>query len=49
VLFGLIAFTFPGVTMLSLVLVFSAYMLVDGVLAIVVVFSGAKGVQNPDW
>ena len=35
IVFGLIALFFPGVTMLSLVLIFSAYMLVDGVLAIV--------------
>jgi uncharacterized membrane protein HdeD (DUF308 family) len=35
VLFGLIAFLLPGVTMLSLVFLFSAYMLVDGVLGIV--------------
>ncbi len=33
--FGLIALFLPGVTMLSLVLVFAAYMLIDGVLAIV--------------
>lgn len=35
ILFGIIAFAWPGVTMLSLVLVFSAYALVDGVFAIV--------------
>lgn len=35
IIFGLIAFFLPGVTMLSLVLVFAAYMLVDGILAIV--------------
>ncbi|HEY0440300.1 MAG TPA: HdeD family acid-resistance protein [Xanthobacteraceae bacterium] len=35
VLFGLIALLFPGPTILSLVLVFSAYMLVDGVFSIV--------------
>src|SRR5260370_16520798 len=35
IIFGLIAFLLPGVTMLSLVLVFSAYALVDGVFAII--------------
>src|SRR5580704_5683685 len=33
ILFGLIALIFPSPTMLSLVLLFSAYMLVDGMLA----------------
>jgi uncharacterized membrane protein HdeD (DUF308 family) len=35
VLFGLTAFLFPGPTMLSLVILFSAYMLVDGAAGIV--------------
>ena len=35
VLFGLIALLFPGPTMLSLVILFSAYMLVDGVAGII--------------
>lgn len=35
ILFGLIALFQPGTTMLSLVLVFAAYALVDGILAIV--------------
>jgi uncharacterized membrane protein HdeD (DUF308 family) len=35
ILFGLVALVFPGPTMLSLVILFSAYMLVDGVAAIV--------------
>jgi uncharacterized membrane protein HdeD (DUF308 family) len=35
ILFGLIALIFPGPTMLSLVLFFSAYMLVDGVFGII--------------
>src|ERR1700730_9183864 len=35
VLFGLIALLFPGPTMLSLVILFSAYMLVDGAAGIV--------------
>jgi uncharacterized membrane protein HdeD (DUF308 family) len=47
ILFGLIAFTFPGVMMLSFVIVFSAYMLVDGVLAIVAAVRAAK--QRERW
>lgn len=46
-LFGLIAFAFPGAMMLSFVLVFSAYMLVDGVLAIVAAVRAAK--QREHW
>ncbi|HEX4157369.1 MAG TPA: HdeD family acid-resistance protein [Rhizomicrobium sp.] len=42
ILFGLIAFVVPGVTMLSLVLVFSAYMLVDGVMAIIAAVRAAR-------
>jgi uncharacterized membrane protein HdeD (DUF308 family) len=46
-LFGLIAFAFPGAMMLSFVLVFSAYMLVDGVLAIIAAVRAAK--QRERW
>src|SRR3979411_2213613 len=35
ILFGLLALIFPGPTMLSLVIFFSAYMLVDGVFGII--------------
>src|SRR5712664_2688632 len=35
IVFGCIALIFPGPTMLSLVLLFSAYMLVDGVFGII--------------
>ena len=35
IIFGCIALIFPGPTMLSLVIVFSAYMLVDGVAGII--------------
>jgi uncharacterized membrane protein HdeD (DUF308 family) len=35
IIFGIIALIFPGPTILSLVILFSAYMLVDGVFAIV--------------
>src|SRR3979409_1822851 len=35
IVFGLLALIFPGPTMLSLVILFSAYMLVDGVFGII--------------
>jgi len=42
VAFGLIAFFMPGVTMLSLVLVFAAYAISDGVFAIVAAVRAGK-------
>jgi uncharacterized membrane protein HdeD (DUF308 family) len=42
ILFGVIALLLPTVTMLSLVIVFSAYMLVDGILAIVAAVRAVK-------
>lgn len=42
ILFGVIAFAVPGATMLSLVLLFSAYMLVDGLMAVVSAVRAAR-------
>jgi uncharacterized membrane protein HdeD (DUF308 family) len=42
VVFGLIALFLPGITMLALVLLFSAYMLVDGVFAIISAIRAAR-------
>jgi uncharacterized membrane protein HdeD (DUF308 family) len=42
IVFGLIAFFFPGPTMLSFVLVFATYALVDGVFAIVAAIRAAR-------
>jgi uncharacterized membrane protein HdeD (DUF308 family) len=42
IVFGVIALLFPGPTMLSLVLLFSAYMLVDGVFAIISAVRSAR-------
>jgi uncharacterized membrane protein HdeD (DUF308 family) len=42
ILFGLIALFLPGATMLSLALLFSAYMLVDGVFAIISAVRAAR-------
>ena len=47
ILFGIVAFALPGATMLSLVLLFSAYMLVDGVLAIIAAVRAAR--QHERW
>ena len=42
ILFGLIAFFLPGLTMLSLVLLFAAYALADGVFAIIAAVRAAR-------
>lgn len=47
VIFGLIAVFYPGAAFLSLVLIFGAFALVDGVFAIVAAFAG--GVQSESW
>jgi uncharacterized membrane protein HdeD (DUF308 family) len=47
ILFGLIALIFPGPTMLSLVILFSAYMLVDGVAGIISAVRAAR--QRDRW
>jgi uncharacterized membrane protein HdeD (DUF308 family) len=49
VLFGIIAFAMPGVTMLSLVIVFAAYSLVDGVAGIVMAVRGARRGERWGW
>lgn len=46
ILFGLVALFLPGVTMLSLVLVFAAYAIADGILAIVASVRAAKEGQR---
>jgi len=47
ILFGLVALFLPGVTMLSLVLVFAAYAFVDGVFAIISAVNAAG--QHERW
>jgi uncharacterized membrane protein HdeD (DUF308 family) len=42
ILFGIAAFIIPGVTLLTLVILFAAYMLADGVLAMVAGFRAAR-------
>lgn len=46
IIFALIAFFWPGATLLSFVLIFSAYMLVDGIFAIVAAVRAASANQR---
>jgi uncharacterized membrane protein HdeD (DUF308 family) len=47
ILFGLFAWTFPGVTLGALVMLWALYAIADGVLAFLVALSGASG--RPWW
>jgi uncharacterized membrane protein HdeD (DUF308 family) len=48
VIFGVLAFVWPGLTLVTLVLLYGAYALVDGVLSLIAAFTGgAKPV--PTW
>jgi len=49
IVFGLIALFLPGVTMLSLVLVFAAYAIADGVFAIAAAVRAAKANERWGW
>jgi len=49
VTFGVLAFVMPGVTLLSLALVFAAYSLVDGVTAIIMSVRGARKGERWVW
>src|SRR6266850_235168 len=49
ILFGIIALFLPDITMLALVLLFAAYMLVDGVLAIVAGVRAARRHDRWGW
>jgi uncharacterized membrane protein HdeD (DUF308 family) len=47
IIFGLLAFVWPGLTLLTLILFYGAFALVDGVLAIVAAIAG--GAPAPRW
>jgi uncharacterized membrane protein HdeD (DUF308 family) len=49
ILFGLIALLLPGVTLAALVLLFAAYMLVDGVLALAAGLRAARRHERWGW
>ena len=46
VLFGILAFIWPGITIFTLVLLFGAYALVNGVLALVIAFKGPRRIRR---
>ena len=47
IIFGVLAFAWPGVTLLTLILFYGAFALVDGVLAIIAAVTG--GAPGPRW
>jgi uncharacterized membrane protein HdeD (DUF308 family) len=49
IIFGLIAFFVPGIALLSLVLVYGVYALVDGIFGVVAAFRKTDGERNPPW
>jgi uncharacterized membrane protein HdeD (DUF308 family) len=46
VLFGILAFIWPGITIFTLVLLFGAYALVNGILALVIFFKGPRRIRR---
>jgi uncharacterized membrane protein HdeD (DUF308 family) len=49
IVFGILAFAWPGITLLSLVILYGAYALVDGVLSIAAAIGGGGGAATPRW
>lgn len=49
IIFGTLAFIWPGLTLLSLVFVFGAYAIIDGVLALVAGFRAPAGATRWWW
>jgi uncharacterized membrane protein HdeD (DUF308 family) len=47
IIFGVLAFAWPGITLLTLILFYGAFALVDGVLAIIAAITG--GTPAPRW
>ena len=48
IVFGILAFAWPGITLLSLVILYGAYALVDGVLSVAAAIGGGGGAA-PRW
>src|SRR5215831_14814800 len=48
IVFGVLAFMWPGLTLITLVLFYGAYALVDGVIALIAAFTGAPK-PVPTW
>ena len=49
IIFGILAFVWPGITLGALVLLYGAYALVDGILAIIAAVSKREGSGLPWW
>jgi uncharacterized membrane protein HdeD (DUF308 family) len=49
IVFGVLAFAWPGITILSLVILYGAYALVDGVFALYAAISGNGGAGSRWW
>jgi uncharacterized membrane protein HdeD (DUF308 family) len=49
IIFGIIALLMPGATMLALVLLFAAYLLVDGIFAIIAAVRAARKQERWGW
>ena len=49
ILFGVLAFVWPGVTLLSLVFVFGAYAILDGIFAIIAGFRAPSCMKKWWW
>lgn len=46
IIFGILAFVWPGITLVALVILFGAYIFVDGVFALIAVVTGNKSGQQ---
>ena len=49
IIFGVLAFILPGITLIALALLFGAYALIDGVLALVAAIRGGPGIVQGRW
>jgi uncharacterized membrane protein HdeD (DUF308 family) len=49
ILFGILAFIWPGLTLFTLILLFAAYALVDGIFALWAAVAGTSGDMVPRW